>query len=416
MAWWNRKKKKEVRTEELTTLEDLLLQAKLGEDTVTKEMALNIPTLAGCLELVSNTIATLPIQLFKEENGKVTQVLDDDRIMLLNDDTRDTLDGFQFKKALVYDYLLMGNGYAYINKNRGKINSLHYVKESDVSINKNADPIFKNYDILVGGETYYPHNFIKILRNTKDGATGTGIVESSNKLLTATYNSLVYENILAKTGGNKKGFIKSESSKLNTDAITELKEQWAKMYSGNSENCIVLNKGLSFQESGSTSTEMQLNENKKANGIEICKILNVPPSMVEGDGKANESDYEKFVKMAILPILRVILSSLNRDLLLEREKKSFYFAFDIKELLKGDIEKRFKAYEIGIKNGFLSINEVRYEEDREPIKAFDDIIKLGLQDVLFNTKDNTIYTPNTDKTSKITDLKGGEKDEDRSKE
>ncbi|WP_042393510.1 MULTISPECIES: phage portal protein [Clostridium] len=413
MAWW--RKKKEVRTEE-TTLEDLLLQAKLGEDRVTKEMALNIPTLAGCLELVSNTIATLPIQLFKEENGKVTQVLDDNRVKLLNDDTRDTLDGFQFKKALVDDYLLMGNGYAYINKNRGKIESLHYVKESDVSINKNVDPIFKSYDILVGGETYYPHNFIKILRNTKDGATGTGIIESSNKLLTATYNSLVYENILAKTGGNKKGFIKSESSKLTDDAIRELKDQWGKMYSGNSENCIVLNKGLSFQESGSTSTEMQLNENKKANGIEICKILNVPPSMIEGDGKANESDYEKFVKMAILPILRAILSSLNRDLLLEKEKKSFYFAFDIKELLKGDIEKRFKAYEIGIKNGFLSINEVRYEEDREPIKAFEDIIKLGLQDVLFNTKDNTIYTPNTDKTSKITDLKGGEKDEDRSKE
>ncbi len=414
MAWW--KKKKEVRTEEVTTLEDLLLQAKLGEDRVTKEMALNIPTLAGCLELVSNTIATLPIQLFKEENGKVTQVLDDNRVKLLNDDTRDTLDGFQFKKALVDDYLLMGNGYAYINKNRGKIESLHYVKESDVSINKNVDPIFKSYDILVGGATYYPHNFIKILRNTKDGATGTGIIESSNKLLTATYNSLVYENILAKTGGNKKGFIKSESSKLTDDAIRELKDQWGKMYSGNSENCIVLNKGLSFQESGSTSTEMQLNENKKANGIEICKILNVPPSMIEGDGKANESDYEKFVKMAILPILRAILSSLNRDLLLEKEKKSFYFAFDIKELLKGDIEKRFKAYEIGIKNGFLSINEVRYEEDREPIKAFEDIIKLGLQDVLFNTKDNTIYTPNTDKTSKITDLKGGEKDEDRSKE
>lgn len=413
MAWW--RKKKEVRTEEIT-LEDLLLQAKLGEDRVTKEMALNIPTLAGCLELVSNTIATLPIQLFKEENGKVTQVLDDNRVKLLNDDTRDTLDGFQFKKALVDDYLLMGNGYAYINKNRGKIESLHYVKESDVSINKNVDPIFKSYDILVGGETYYPHNFIKILRNTKDGATGTGIIESSNKLLTATYNSLVYENILAKTGGNKKGFIKSESSKLTDDAIRELKDQWGKMYSGNSENCIVLNKGLSFQESGSTSTEMQLNENKKANGIEICKILNVPPSMIEGDGKANESDYEKFVKMAILPILRAILSSLNRDLLLEKEKKSFYFAFDIKELLKGDIEKRFKAYEIGIKNGFLSINEVRYEEDREPIKAFEDIIKLGLQDVLFNTKDNTIYTPNTDKTSKITDLKGGEKDEDRSKE
>ena len=414
MAWWNRKKK-EKRTEESTTLEDLLLQTILKEDTVTKEMALNIPTLAGCLELVSNTIATLPIQLFKEENGKVIQVIDDNRIKLLNDDTRDTLDGFQFKKALVYDYLLMGNGYAYINKERGKVKSLHYVKESDVSININADPIFKNYDILVGGQTYYPHNFIKILRNTKNGADGVGIVESNNKLLAATYNALIYENILSKTGGNKKGFIKSEN-KLSDEAIEQLKAQWKKMYSGNSENCIVLNKGLTFQESGSTSTEMQLNENKRANSIEICKIVNVPPSMIEGDGKANENDYEKYVKMAILPILRAILSALNRDLLLEKEKKSFYFAFDIKELLKGDIEKRFKAYEIGIKNGFLGVNEVRYEEDREPIEAFNDIIKLGLQDVLFNTKDNTIYTPNTDKTSKISDLKGGEKNENRDKE
>lgn len=414
MAWWNRKKK-EKRTEESTTLEDLLLQTILKEDTVTKEMALNIPTLAGCLELVSNTIATLPIQLFKEENGKVIQVLDDNRIKLLNDDTRDTLDGFQFKKALVYDYLLMGNGYAYINKERGKVKSLHYVKESDVSININADPIFKNYDILVGGQTYYPHNFIKILRNTKNGADGVGIVESNNKLLAATYNALIYENILSKTGGNKKGFIKSEN-KLSDEAIEQLKAQWKKMYSGNSENCIVLNKGLTFQESGSTSTEMQLNENKRANSIEICKIVNVPPSMIEGDGKANENDYEKYVKMAILPILRAILSALNRDLLLEKEKKSFYFAFDIKELLKGDIEKRFKAYEIGIKNGFLGVNEVRYEEDREPIEAFNDIIKLGLQDVLFNTKDNTIYTPNTDKTSKISDLKGGKKNENRDKE
>ena len=50
----------------------------------------------------------------------------------------------------------------------------------------------------------------------------------------------------------------------------------------------------------------------------------------------------------------------------------------------------------------------------EPIEAFNDIIKLGLQDVLYNTKTNNIYTPNTDKTS---NLKGGEiNNENRNKE
>ena len=59
------------------------------------------------------------------------------------------------------------------------------------------------------------------------------------------------------------------------------------------------------------------------------------------------------------------------------------------------------------------MNEVRYEEDREPIEAFDNVIKLGLQDVLYNTKKGSVYTPNTDKT---TNLKGGEIDENRNKE
>ena len=411
---WFRKKKKNERTleEDLGQLNEFLLKAFITKDNIDREKALNIPTLYGCVELISNTISTLPIKLYKESNDKVSEVKDDIRLKLLNDDTGDTLDAFQFKKALIIDYLLEGNGYAYINKERGKFKSLHYVEEKNVSINKNIDPIFKYYDISVNGEFYKPYDFLKLLKNTKDGATGEGIIQANNWLLAVSYNSILYENILAKTGGNKKGFIKADK-KLGDDEIKVLKEQWNKMYSGNSENCVVLNAGLDFKESASTSTEMQLNENKIANGNEICKIFNVPPSMITGDGKANESDYEKFVKMAILPILKVFVTSLNRDLLLEKEKKSFYFAFDIKELLKGDIEKRFRAYEIAVKNGFLGVNEVRYEEDREPIEAFNDVIKLGLQDVLYNTKDGSVYTPNTDKT---TSLKGGEIDEDRDKE
>ena len=396
-------RKKETR-EDTLTLEDLLLQAGIKQDNITRDMALNIPTLSGCVELISNTVASLPIKLYQELDGKVNEIKDDIRLKLLNNDTGDTLDAFQFKKAMVQDYLLMGNGYAYIKREKGAFESLHYVKQESASININADPIFKQYDILVNGENYKPYEFIKLLRNSRDGATGTGIVESNNKLLAVAYNSLDYENILAKTGGNKKGFIKA-LSKLTDEAIAQLKEQWNKMYSKNSENCVVLNNGLEFQESSSTPTELQMNENKVSNGNEICKILNVPPSMITGDGKANESDYEKFVKMAILPILNSFISALNRDFLLDKEKKSFYFAFDIKELLKGDILKRFQAYEIALKNGFLGVNEVGYEEDKPEIEAFNDVIKLGLSDVLYNTKTGDIYTPNTDKSS---NMKGGE--------
>lgn len=407
--WKRRKEERSILEQDETGLKDLLLAAGLIEDSITRIEALNIPTLAGCVELISSLVASIPIKLYKEEDEEVTEVKDDIRIKLLNEETGDTLTSFEMKKALVIDYLLMGNGYIYINKERGNIESLHYVKESDVSINRNVDPIFKNYDVLVNGHIYKPYNFIKLLRHTDNGFDGYGIIEENSILLSVIYNSLKYENILSKTGGNKKGFIESEG-KLGLEAMLNLKEQWRNMYSNNTENCIVLNKGLNFKESQATPTELQLNENKITNGSEICKIFNIPPSIISGDGKANEGDFDKMFKMAILPILNSLIASINRDLLLEKEKKSFYFGYDANELLKGDIEKRFKAYEIAVKNKLMDINEVRYKEDLPPLELFKDTILLSLSDVLYNTKTGKVYTPNTDKTS---NLKGGENNENR---
>lgn len=395
------------------------LKAYISEDLITKEVALNIPSVKACVELISNTIASIPIYLYELREGK-KYTKEDDRVTLLNNDTGDTLNGFQIKKALVIDYLLEGNGYAYINKEKNKVKSLHYVNEKEVSINIGIDPIFKSFDINVNGVEYRPYEFIKLLKNTQDGATGSGILKENKKILAATYNSLVYENLLSKTGGNKKGFIKADG-KLDEKSMALLKQQWKNMYSENSENCVILNKGLDFKESSATPTELQINENKITNSSEICKIFNVPVAMLTGDGKENNTVYETYVKTAILPILKAFEATLNKDLLLEKEKKSFYFAFDTKELLKGDIEKRFRAYEIGLKNSFLSVNEVRFEEDREAIAEFEDVVKLGLQDVLYNTKNGSIYTPNTDKTTKLgkninSNLKGGEIDETGNKE
>ncbi|WP_308000874.1 phage portal protein [uncultured Clostridium sp.] len=406
-------RKKEKRSIEVEGLDQLtsVLQEHLKTD-ITKEMALDIPTIAAGVELIKNTISSLTIKLFKEENGKVKEVKDDIRLVLLNDETGDTLNAFQFKCALIEDFLLHGNGYAYINKERGKFKSLHYVKESQVHINNNCDPIFKNYEITVDGEFYKPYNFIKILKNSEDGATGKGLLDLSQKILSVAYNSLDYENILALTGGNKKGFITSDI-KLDSSSINTLKAQWKKLYSKNSENCVVLNKGLEFKESGSTSTELQMNENKKTNAIELCKILNIPAEIFTGEGtKVDDDVFIKFVKICIIPILSIFIAALNQDLLLEKEKGSFYFAFDAKDLLKGDIEKRYKAYETAIKNKILTVNEVRYEEDKEPIEAFNDIVVLGLNDVLYNTKTGEVYTPNTDKTTNM-NLKGGESNENR---
>jgi len=399
---------KEERTEQVAEplADDVLLKALLGNTTITKEQALNIPSVQSCINFVANTVSMIPIKLYKDNNGKAEEVKDDVRVDLLNDDTKDTLDAVQFWRAIITDYFLGKGGYAYINRNLNNVISLHYVDESYISIVKNADPIFKDYKILVNGKGYWPFEFIKILRNTKDGAQGTSLIEENNLILSVAYNSLIFEETLVKKGGNKKGFIKSPR-KLTQEVIDKLKEAWRMLYSNNSDNVVILNDGLDFQEASNTSVEMQLNENKETNSAEICKLFNVPVNIIKGT--ATRQEYTNGFKMGVMPVLRTIECALNRELLLEDEKSSFYWAFDTKEMLKGELLERYQAYKTAIEANFMQPDEVRYMEDMEPLGL--DYIKLGLDTVLYNPKTGEIYTPNTNKVQNMTKLKGGDGDE-----
>ena len=264
------------------------------------------------------------------------------------------------------------------------------------------DPIFKDYDLLVHGTQYMPYEFIKLLRNTKDGAGGISIIDENKLMLSVAYNSLVYEETLVKKGGNKKGFLKSPK-KLTQEAIDALKAAWRNLYSNNSDNVAVLNDGMDFQEASNTSVEMQLNENKETNSAEICKLFNLPVNIITGTASGQE--YANAFKMGVMPVLITIECALNKELLLEKEKGSYYFAFDTKEMLKGDIKERFEAYKMAIESNFMGIDEVRFMEDLPALGI--EWIKLGLDSVLYNPKTKEIYTPNTDKTQNITNLKRG---------
>lgn len=394
--------------------EDALLRASLSDDYMTRDQAMNVPAFAACVNKIAETVSTIPVRLYRLVDGKLEAVEDDARVRLLNDDTGDTLDGVQFKRALVRDYLTGKGGYAFINRTGNQIRSLHYVRESEVSFLFTSDPIFKDYDIMIQGTKYKPFEFLKVLRNTEDGRSGRSVVDENSEVLSVAYHSLEYEKNLVKTGGNKKGFVKS-AKKLAEPAIKALKAAWRRLYQNNTENVVILNEGLEFQEASNTSVEMQLNENKKTNSDEICKLFNMPPAMINGG--ATEQDKTNFVQYCLNPILKEIECALNRDLLLESEKGSFYFAADTSELTKGDIEKRFRAYETACKNGFMQIDEIRLRENMPPLGL--DFVRLGLQDVLYDPVTKQFYMPNMNQTgglgqkeSEPEQKEGEKKDED----
>ena len=178
LDWFRTERRSQEQTLDGSQL-DTALRAALGGSAVTVRSVLNSPAVSGSVGFIAGTVASLPIRLYRNKNGQSEEVTDDYRLRLLNEETGDLLDAFQWKCTLVRDYLLPGNGYTYVDWVSNRIDGLYYVDPMQVSAEIGADPIFKTARFFIGGRSYRDYEIMRILRNTRDGVTGSGLVAES---------------------------------------------------------------------------------------------------------------------------------------------------------------------------------------------------------------------------------------------
>lgn len=225
------RKRDETVTQTDELVNDVLLKAMLKGEKIDKEKAISLPAVSSAVDRICNTVAMIPIKLYKESidettgKKKVEEVKSDPRIKLLNTEPGDTLDAFQMRKAWVQDYLLDKGGYLYIEKSKNRFKSLRYVDASNVTINTNFDPIFKDITYMVQGKNYETFNFLTILRSTKNGGSGRSVISEVSTAIENAYQTLLYELGLVKTGGAKKrlhNISKKIRRKRNSNVKTSL--------------------------------------------------------------------------------------------------------------------------------------------------------------------------------------------------
>lgn len=413
MGIFSKFRRREATATEVEPATNSLLEALMSDELVTKEVAMSIPAVAACVNKIANTVASLDVHLYKKIEDDIIEIEDDIRTYRLNGDTGDTLNGYQLKAALVRDMLLCKGGYAFVRRSLGSVAGIYYVPSENVSINRNTDVIFKNYQINVQGRSYEGYQFLKLLRASENGWSGKSIIADSNKLFQLVTASQDYEKAISKTGGAKRGFFKAQHT-LDNKAMQTMRDSYRRLYVEGSEACMVLNDGMNFQEISADLRESQMNENKQTNNDDICKIFGIPPAIINGG--ATKEDRREFYEGCIYPTLSAFTKALNDTLLnpwVEGEKDMF-FEFDDEALTRADIKERYEAYEIGIKNGFLQLDDVR---ERENLPKFNlGFVKLGLQDVLIYPEDGRIVTPNMGTAVDIDNIPEGGQIDDKSKD
>ena len=376
-----------------TTADDVLLQALISGRDITVQQALSIPAVAAAIERISNLVAILPIKLYKtvEIDGKqkTVELADDKRVFLLNVDSGDTLNQFAIKRNIARDYLIDKGGFLYIDKRKGEVEALIYVKPDAISATVNdTNPLNKDGKYLVHAKQYELFEFVSVLRDTDNGIFGRPFVRQINDVLDTAFSTILYEMGVAKKGGTKKGFLQSERE-LSKTAMQALKTAWRNLYSNTSDSVVVLNKGLTFKEASDSSVDLQVDQRKKTLFNEINTIFGI-----------HSEKFEDIFRDAVLPVLEAFEAALNKTLLTEDEKPTHFFQFDKREVLKAELKERYEAYKIASEIGVLTKNEIREAENYETLEGMN-VVSMGLGDVIFDTESREYFTPNTGATKKF---------------
>jgi hypothetical protein len=101
-----------------------------------------------------------------------------------------------------------------------------------------------------------------------------------------------------------------------------------------------------------------------------------------------------FEKFTIGPWLRRIEGAIERDVL--PEDGDLYAEFLVEGLLRGDITTRYQAYEVAIRNGWLTAEEVRMKENLGPLPETEDDSPGEVEDTPGDAVEDVAETDDTE--------------------
>lgn len=383
-----------------------------GEDlidfSISVDDAMQIPSFQSSINLICNIVSSVNFNLFKNDNG-VIEKIEDKRTQAFNKTPNIMMTASELKCAIVRDYFIYGNSYVYIN-NMGDSLELNYIPVENINVWSaiNKDLKSQEYQIIINGDVFYPHQFFILAKDSYNGIQGKGLIHTSREMLKQAFLLEKFINRVISKGGVMSCIVQAKS-KLEKEALEQLRQQFDCVCNGKN-SVLYMNDGISYTPIQDTNIINRLFDYKNIINSNILSLFNIHENL--SDTNVPDGVFKMLFRTVINPILIKIEQSLNRSLLFPKEKANYFWKADIDNLLQEDLKTRYSAYAIGIKNGFLTRNEVR---NRESLAAIDglDIITLGLSDIIYDAENGDVYVPNID--TKVNILKGGEDNASRIK-
>ncbi|MFB7675590.1 phage portal protein [Kitasatospora purpeofusca] len=346
--------------------------------------ALRVSAVFGCVRLLSETIATLPVSTYSRRGGARRLVASP---TWLDYPTAEPggLGRIDLLSQIVLSLLLEGNAYiavlwdgpnvvglevldptridAHTVVVDGKRRKIFYATDVDRDGNEVALGWFTTREILHIPGMMLPGDFT--------GVSPISFARESIGLALAsqTYGAKFFAN------GAMPGAVVEVPGAMSEEGLARAREAWRIANSGveNAHRVALLTEGAKFSKIAMSPDEAQFLQTRQFQVPEIARIFGVPPHLISdatnstswGSGLAEQN--QAFAMFSLRPWLERIEAGFTRLLFAESANRQMFVKFSLDGIQRGAPKERMDMYSTGLQQGIYSIDEVRAWEDLEPL-------------------------------------------------
>ena len=391
---WNPFRRKEQRSATLS-VDELLSYMNVSNtgagEFVSLQTAEALPAVMNAVTVIAEAVASMPCYLYSLKEDGRERVYQHPVEYLLNEMPNRNQTPYQFKYTMMRHCLLTGNAYAVIEWNhKGEPVSLTPYQPSAVNIYQKTtgEYIYQITDLNGVTKNYLQDEVLHLRHSSLDGFMGRSPIAICRETVGLGLAQQRHGSAIMKNGLMASGLIST------ADWLDEAKGRKAmealERFKGakNAGKTPILEGSMEYKQLGMTNQDAEWLQSRTFTISDIARIYNISPIFLQDYSNSSYANFSEASRAFLSQTLRPWLTNFEQQLkdalmidLTTNSKKRFLIECDTSDLLRTSQSERFSSYDVAIKAGVMSPNEVRRREGLAPYAGGDEFSQAWKQTV-----------------------------------
>lgn len=355
--------------------------ATLRGDGMGAYKAQSISTVYACVQSISETIASLPLFLYRRTDDDGREPASDHPLYkVLHDTPNAQQTALEFREQMQASVLLRGNAYARIERGwDGQVRELWPVHPDRMSVLllRNGSIGYEWTDRRGNLYRSTQDEILHLRHRTDEGILGISPVTAARQVLDLAAAERDHGNATFSNGTRLSGVLKFPQ-KLKKEQRDNLKTSWDSQYAGggNAGKTAILEEGVDYQTISMSLADAEWIAARQFSVEEVCRLFRMPPTMVGDLRFGNYSNSVELARQFVTLTLRRHLvmweQAISRSLLTDAGARIYFAEHSVEGLLRGDAVARATFYHNALTDRWMTVDEVRNLENLPALRGIAD--------------------------------------------